>query len=149
MSIYRIELTPDDNGTFLVTCPVLPEVTTFAENRAMAQAVARPAIEEALAARIARGEDAPAQSDIPWSELGSNECGVVMPLLTSLKVDLYNTMRAKGVTKAELSRRLRQHPPQIDRLLKIDHQSQLEAVAEAFRAMEYDVRIEVAPRSAA
>lgn len=149
MSVYRIELTPDDNGTFLVTCPDLPELTTFAEDRSMAQAVARPAIEEALAARIASGQNAPAQADIPWEELGPNEAGVVMPLLTSLKVDLYNAMRAKGVTKAELGRRLRQHPPQIDRLLKLDHQSQLEAVAEAFRAMEYDVRIEVAPRSAA
>ena len=28
---YDIKLEPDDNGTFLVTCPALPEVTTFGE----------------------------------------------------------------------------------------------------------------------
>ena len=26
---YRIDLVPDDNGTLLVKCPALPEVTTF------------------------------------------------------------------------------------------------------------------------
>jgi antitoxin HicB len=29
MATYRIELTPDDNDTFLVTCPALPGVVTF------------------------------------------------------------------------------------------------------------------------
>jgi hypothetical protein len=33
---YPIELTPDDNGTLLVICPDLPEVTTFASDRAEA-----------------------------------------------------------------------------------------------------------------
>ena len=56
---YRIKLTPDDNGTLLVTCPALPEVTTFGENREDAMRHAVDAIEEALAARIARGAEVP------------------------------------------------------------------------------------------
>lgn len=32
MIAYRIETTPDDNGTLLVTCPAFPEVTSFAPN---------------------------------------------------------------------------------------------------------------------
>jgi hypothetical protein len=31
MLAYMIKLTPDDNGTFLVTCPAFAEVTTFGE----------------------------------------------------------------------------------------------------------------------
>ena len=50
---YRIELEPDDNGSLLVTCPALPEVTTFGGDRADAIRNAADAIEEALAARIA------------------------------------------------------------------------------------------------
>ena len=50
---YRIELKPDDNGTVLVTCPDLPEVTTFAASEAEAPLRAKDAIEEALASRIA------------------------------------------------------------------------------------------------
>ena len=33
---YPIKLEPDDNGTLLVTCPALPEVTTFGEDEAEA-----------------------------------------------------------------------------------------------------------------
>jgi antitoxin HicB len=50
---YRIELEPDDNGTFVVTCPALPEVTTFGEDEVDCLEHARDAIEEALAARLA------------------------------------------------------------------------------------------------
>jgi predicted RNase H-like HicB family nuclease len=51
-----VELTPDDNGTFLVTCPALPEVTTFGSTEEEIQRSALGAIEEAIAARIAHGE---------------------------------------------------------------------------------------------
>jgi predicted RNase H-like HicB family nuclease len=53
---YQIKLTPDDNDTLLVTCPALPEVKT----REDANAKAIAAIEEALAARISRGQEIPA-----------------------------------------------------------------------------------------
>jgi hypothetical protein len=32
LPMYTVILTPDDNGTFLVTCPDLPEVATFGED---------------------------------------------------------------------------------------------------------------------
>ena len=57
--MYEVILTPDDNGSLLVTCPDLPEVTTFGEDEDDAIHRAADAIEEALAARIARREDIP------------------------------------------------------------------------------------------
>ena len=54
---YPIKLEPDDNGTLLVTCPALPEVTTFGEDEADAIEHARDAIEEAITARIADGRE--------------------------------------------------------------------------------------------
>jgi antitoxin HicB len=56
---YPIKLEPDDNGTLLVTCPALPEVTTFGEDEADAIEHARDAIEEAIAARMADGGEVP------------------------------------------------------------------------------------------
>jgi antitoxin HicB len=55
---YPVKLEADDNGT-VATCPSLPEVTTFGEDDTDALAHAVDAIEEALAARIADGEDIP------------------------------------------------------------------------------------------
>jgi predicted RNase H-like HicB family nuclease len=60
---YRILLEPDDNGTFLVTCPALPEVTTFGKNRRDVAVRAGDAIEEALAARISDGQNVPLPED--------------------------------------------------------------------------------------
>lgn len=143
MSTYRIELEPDDNGTFLITCPLLPEVTTFTEDRMQWQNPARQAVSESLAARIANGQDAPTENAT------GTEYALVMPLLLSLKVDLYNAMRAAKVSKAELGRRLGIHPPQVDRLLDLSHASQLEALSKAFFALGYVVDVSVRPTRAA
>lgn len=140
MSVYKIEVVPDDNDTWLITCPILPEVATFTDELSTWQNPARQAVSEALAARIANGQPAPAENATEGEHL------LVMPLLTSLKVDLWNAMRSANVTKAELGRRLRVHPPQIDRLLDLNHQSRLEAVADAFRAIEYDLAMVPIPR---
>ena len=56
---YRIEITEDNNGTFLITCPALPEVTTYSKTREDAYNHAKEAIEEALAARKANNEPIP------------------------------------------------------------------------------------------
>lgn len=133
---YRIELTPDDNGSLLVTVPALPEVTTFAEDHEEALVHACDAIEEALAARIAAGED------IPPSEDG----GVAVPLLTELKVALYVACRERGVIRAELARRLGWNRESVDRLFRLDHASRLQQIEEAFRALGLVVRFSLGGR---
>jgi antitoxin HicB len=52
--IFQLHLEPDDNGTLLVTCPALPEVTTFGYDETEARHHGAKAVAEALAARIAR-----------------------------------------------------------------------------------------------
>jgi antitoxin HicB len=59
MTTYPIELTPDDNGTLLVTCPALPEVSTFGTDEADAHRRSVDAINEAIAARLADGREVP------------------------------------------------------------------------------------------
>ena len=127
---YRIELEPDDNNSFLVTCPALPEVTTWGEGHTDAIKHAADAIEEAIAARIA------ARQDIPESDLGGvSRPLIVMPLQTSLKVALYMACRREQVTPAELQRRLGWHREQVDRLFRLDHASRLDQIEAAFGAI--------------
>ena len=75
---YPIKLEPDDNGTLLITCPALPEVTTFGEDDAEAIEHARDAIEEAIAARMADGRGVPEPK-------GKRTVLVTLPMQTSLK----------------------------------------------------------------
>jgi predicted RNase H-like HicB family nuclease len=50
MMMFPLKFEQDENGTILVTCPLLLEVTTFGKNRADAIHRGADAIEEAVAA---------------------------------------------------------------------------------------------------
>lgn len=137
MLAFSIELTRDDNGTFLVTCPDLPEVTTFGEDEEDAKLRALDAIEEAVAGRIADREEIP----VPSPTEGRVE--VMLPVLVALKVHLHQIMVASGVRKADLARKLDVHAPQVDRLLNIRHASRLDQMEAAFRALGHRIDLHV------
>jgi antitoxin HicB len=134
---YRVELTPDDNDTLLVTCPDLPLVTTFGETEADALKHAVDAVETALASMIEDGEDIPPPSGEGHPFL------VGLPLMTILKVELYRRLRALGLTRADLVRRLGWHREQVDRLFRLDHNSRLDQIEAAFRALGQEIEIEI------
>lgn len=135
--MYAITVEPDDNGTLLVTCPDLPEVTTFGDDKGDAMRRAAGAIEEAIAARIARDEDIPGPSRM----VGQMTIG--LPPLTSAKVELYRAARASGITKAELGRRLGWDAAQVDRLFDLRHRSQIEKIDRALHTIGKRLEISV------
>ena len=57
------------------------------------------------------------------------------------KIELYNAMREKRITKAELGRRLGWHMPQVDRVLDVHHASRMDRLQQALKAV--DRRLEV------
>lgn len=133
---YPVTLTADD-GTFLVTSPDFPELTTFGETRDDAVIHAAGAFEEAIAARIARREPVPRAS-----KPKRGQRAVSLPSLTEIKVALYRRMRAQKITKAELARALDKHPPQIDRLLNVQHGSTVAQMEEALKAVGLRLAVE-------
>jgi antitoxin HicB len=135
--LYPIELTPDDNGTVLVTCPDLPEVTTFASDRAEALLRARDAIEEALAHRVADLEDTPPPSPAAGRPVAA------LPMLSLANVELYRAMRADGLPPAELADRLGVPGAAVDRMLDLNHRTALPELEAAFRALGRQLGIEV------
>lgn len=135
MLAYRVELTPDDNETLLVLCPSLPMVATFGDTRDAALLHARDAIETALASIIADSEDVP-----PADTEGTL---VRLPMLTTLKVALYQTLREAGITRAELARRLGWKRESVDRLFRLDHASRLEQIEAAMAAVGKTFEVEV------
>ncbi len=58
MLTYPVKLAADE-GTFLVTAPDFPELTTFGDTREEALSYAVGALKEAIAARIASRDDIP------------------------------------------------------------------------------------------
>lgn len=136
MLAYPITLEPDDNGTLLVTCPLLPIVLTFGETETAARRHAVDAIETALASMIADGEAIPR----PVGERGDT---VRLPALTGLKVELYWALREAEITRAELQRRLGWKRESVDRLFRLDHGSKLEQLEAAFAALGRELSLDV------
>jgi len=133
---YAVNLSPDDNGTLLVTIPDLPEAVTFGVDRDDALARAVDAIETAIMAAIAAREDVPAPK-------AKGRDTVALPALSIAKIELYRAMRAESVGKAALAKRLGVALPQIDRLLDLRHASRLDAIERALATLGRSLSIVV------
>jgi antitoxin HicB len=143
MDTLRITLTPDDNGTFLVECPALPEVTTFGETEDECARQGRAAIEEAIGARMARSADVPVVDGEKVDTGAARVLFVRLPLMTILKVELYQALQATDITRAELARRLGWNRTSVDRLFMLDHASRLDQIEAAAEAMGREVHAEM------
>jgi antitoxin HicB len=140
MLSYPVKLTPDDNGTILVTAPDLPEVSTFGADKADALVRAADAIATALKGRIRAREAIPAASA---PRRGQRR--VRLPAIVATKLELYRAMIETRTRKADLARKLGVHAPQIDRLLDLDHKSQLDQMEAAAKAIGRELHIELRP----
>lgn len=134
-SSYELELKMDEtaDGTlsWMVTCPAFPEVTTFGDDQKEACVNGLRAIEEAISARISDNEALPH----PTKEINGKGAFVEVPALTFLKSVLYMICKERGVSRAELARRLGWHREQVDRLFRIDHKSQIDQLEAAFKVI--------------
>ena len=157
MKAYRIVLEPDDNGTFLVTCPAIPEVTTFGETEAESVENASTAIEEALAARIARGATIPdtdadegAQNHEALHDAIAKDAVKIyraqLRALPELKVGLYQALARSGISRAELGRRLDWKRTSVDRLFQLGHASRLDQIEAAAAALGLAVQARIVER---
>src|ERR1051325_10438713 len=111
---YPVSLTRDDNKTFLVQFPDVPEAVTFGDTRD--EALSR-AVDALLTVFDAYMKD---RRDIPEPSLAKG-LAVEVPALETAKIELYRTMRQAQVGKAELAKRLQWHLPQVDRVLAMKH----------------------------
>ncbi len=133
---YAVKLAPDDNGTVLVTVPDIPEALSFGEDEEDALARAADAIETALIGAIDAREPIP-------SPRAKGRKFVSLPVLSVAKIGLYEAMRADGVGKAALARKLGVALPQIDRLLDLRHHSRMDAVERALAALGRSLTVTV------
>ncbi|HET7411766.1 MAG TPA: type II toxin-antitoxin system HicB family antitoxin [Pararhizobium sp.] len=136
---YELILCPDDNDTWLVTAPAFDEVVSFGATQEEARRNGRNAIEEAIAGRIARGQNIP----FPLRDTPGKGHFVQLPAIVYLKSALYMLMREKGWTRADLMRALNVHREHVDRLFRLDHNSRLDSLEEAFTALGVSLRFDI------
>ena len=134
---YPLILTPDDNGTCLVTSPDFPELVSYGTSEADALDHGRDALETVIAHRISSRETVPGPS-------AGSATFADLPAIVAAKIGLHHAMLDQNVRKANLARKLGCHLPQIDRLLDIRHMSRLDHIEAALRALGRKLEIGVA-----
>lgn len=138
MLIYPVTLIPDDNDTFLVEFPDIPEANSIGDDEQEALLNAEDALEAAL--EIYFDEKRP----IPMpSKVKKGQPTVILPALVTAKVLLMNEMLDQKVRKAELARRLDVHMPQVDRLLDLRHSTKLEFIESAYHKLGKQISISI------
>src|ERR1017187_853814 len=134
---YPVTLTKEDRR-ILVSFPDFPNVHTFGDDQEEALARAVDALESILIAMIEDRDEIPDPSPIKRGRKS-----IALPALSEAKLALYRQMRALGVGKAELARRLNCHLPQIDRLLDLRHASRLDQLEQAFLSLGKRLNVEI------
>jgi antitoxin HicB len=140
---YPARLEPDEDGRLVVHFPDLPEALTDGADEAEALSEATDCLSTALAARIAGDEEIP-----PPSRLRGQHWVAPDPTM-ALKAALHSALRARGMTVADLARRLGIDHRQAARLLDPCAASKLTSLDAALSALGYGIAIEVHEKPAA
>ncbi len=142
---YKLNLAPDGDA-WLVTSDDFPELTTFGDTQENACRNGLNAVEEAIAARISDNVDIPP----PLKETSGKGRFVELPAMVFLKLGLYMCLRELGISRAELQRRMGvKNRETIDRLFRLDHNTRLSGIEDAFKAIGAPLLIDFAVPSAA
>lgn len=132
MVSYFALFDPDkEAGGFVVTFPDVSGCVTQGDDLAEASSMAEDALATMLSYMMSQGEEIPA----PKPHRGRNYRRVSLPPIQSAKVELYQAMRASGVRKTELARRMGIPKTNVNRLFDLHHASRFDQLEEAFRAL--------------
>ncbi len=132
---YPVQLDPEPDGSgFTVSFPdffVDGKSGGWSQGDTRQEALRQAAdlLETVVANHLAEGWDIPAPAPARGRPL------VALAPLVGIKVELYRTMRAAGITKAELARRIGIVPQQVQRLFDTNHASRLDQLDAAFAAL--------------
>ena len=129
MLAYPVKLSRD--GKFLMaTFPDIPEAHTQGDSVEDALAMAKDALETALDFYFDERRIVPSPS-----KPKQGQYVIELPLSVSAKVLLLNEMLHQKVRPAELARRLKTTPQEVNRLTNIRHISRIDDIASAMKVL--------------
>lgn len=135
---FPAHLEPQEEGGYVVTFPDIPEAITQGENVEDALIHAADVLESALDHYIEEGLPIPTPSK---PKRGQHL--VELPASYAAKVLLLQEMALQKVRPAELARRLKVTPQEVNRLIDWRHTSKIDSIAVALKVLGKTLEIRV------
>ncbi|MBW2011374.1 MAG: type II toxin-antitoxin system HicB family antitoxin [Deltaproteobacteria bacterium] len=136
--VYPIDLIKQDDGSFLVCFPDIPEALTDGETKDEALSEAVDCLIAALGGYINDRRDIPVPSlPKPGQE------AIIVPPLVSAKLALYQAMRETQITRVALGKRIGVSEGAVRRLLDLDHKSHIGQIDAALSLLGKRLVVEV------
>jgi antitoxin HicB len=136
---YPAWFEPSEEGGFVVTFPDFDWGITQGETEEDAREMAMDALCTMIREHIRKREVLPR----PSKPRGRKYRMIRLPALQAAKAGLYLAFEASGIRKAELARRLGIPSANIERLFDLNHNSRLDQIEAAFRALGKQLEIDV------
>jgi len=127
---YPAHFEPAEEGGFVVTFPDIPEAITQGEDVEDALVHAADVLESAMDYYIQDGIPIPAPSK---PKRGQHL--IELPASYAAKILLLNEMASQKVRPAELARRLKVTPQEVNRLIDWRHTTKIDGIAAALKAL--------------
>jgi antitoxin HicB len=134
--VYPYTVHQSDDGAWQVRFPDVPEAMTEGETEDEAHALATDVLLAAL------GGLAKLKRDLPEAS-ATGQFFVVVPVLQSAKLALYQTMREHGLNKVTLAHKLGKKEGEVRRMLDLDHQTRIGSVENALWQLGKQIASEV------
>ena len=127
---YPVSFARDTNGTIIAEVVDVPGAITVGKNRAAALDQAQDALVAMLNGYMAEKKLIPAPS-----RPKRGQPTVTLPPMVAAKLAIYQAMQVGNITQLELAARLGCDGRQVRRLLDLDHNSRLDQLEAALRAL--------------
>jgi antitoxin HicB len=134
--VYPYRVFQSDDGAWQVRFPDVPEALTEGDTEAEAHALATDVLLAALGALAKVKRDLPEPS-------ADGEFFVVVPILESAKLALYQAMREAGLNKVTLAHKLGKQESEVRRMLDLDHLTKIGTIETALWQLGKQVASEV------
>ncbi len=135
---YPAALTLQNDGSYVVSFPDIPEALTDGETKKEALAEAVDCLIAALGGYINDHRDIPRPS-----QPGPAQAMLIIPPLPSAKLSLYQALQESGITRVALGKRLGVSEGSVRRLLDLDHRSHIGQVDAALSLLEKQIVVEI------
>ena len=134
---YPYTVQQSGDGAWQVRFPDVPEALTEGATEAEAHALARDAL------LVALGGLEKLRRDIPEPSKPRQRPVVIVPVLQSAKLALYQAMRDAGLNKVTLASKLGKAENEVRRMLDLDHASRIGALEDALRLLGRQMAVDV------